>query len=134
MAPIVIPGSMSARSVGVAVGLVITALSIVGNLWRGDPHLVSTVPNLLTALVMAAVTFLGVYGAVTQEPATPGAGQIVTRAASGVFAAGLGTFTLIYLHTLILAGFAALTGFVTVFVLGFVSSVVVGRFLRRAMS
>ena len=134
MAPIVISGSMSARSVGVAVGLVITALSIAGNLWRGDPHLVSTVPNLLTALVMAAVTFLGVYGAATREPATPGAGQIVTRAASGVFAACLGTFTLIYLSSVVIAGFAALTGFVTVFVIGFVSSFVVGRILRRALS
>ena len=66
---------MSARSVGVAVGAVVSGLSIGGNLWRGDPHLVTTVPDLFTALVMGAVIFLGVYRVATREPAILGASR-----------------------------------------------------------
>ena len=125
---------MSARSVGVAVGLVVSGLSIAGNLWRGDPHLVTTVPDGFTALVMATVICLGVYRIATQEPATLGASHGVTGAASVVFAFCLGTFTLIYLpsHSLIIAGFAAVSGFVLVFVLGFAASFVARRIARRA--
>ena len=73
---------MSARSVGVAVGLVVSGLSIAGNLWRGDPHLsVTTVPDVFTALVMAAVICLGLYRVATQEQVAVGASQGVIRAA-----------------------------------------------------
>ena len=127
---------MSARSVGVAVGLVVSGLSIAGNLWRGDPHLVTTVPDVFTALVMAAVICLGLYRVATQEQVAVGASQGVIRAASVVFAVCLGTFTLIYLpsHSLLIAGFAALSGFVLVFVLGFAANLVARRIARRAWS
>jgi hypothetical protein len=120
---------MRSRTVGVAVGLVVSGLSIAGNLWRGDPHLVTTVPGLFTALTMVAVIVLGVCLVVIREPATRSAGRRATLLASGVFAACLGMFTLLYLpiHSLTIAGFSAVTGFVLVYLVGFAASFVARR-------
>lgn len=120
---------MTSRSVGVAVGLVVSGLSIAGNLWRGDPHLVSTVPDLFTALTVVAVIALGVCLVVFQQPATRAAGPRATLVASSVCAACLGMFTLAYLpsHTVTIAGFAAITGFVLVYLIGFATNFLVRR-------
>jgi lipopolysaccharide export LptBFGC system permease protein LptF len=112
---------MNSRSIGIAAGLALAGFSITGNLLRGDRHLVSTVPDVLTGAAMGLVLMLGVWRAVRQHPANARtAGQQATLAASSVFAACLAAFAFGYLpiHSLGLASLAGLIGFVLMYVGG----------------
>lgn len=121
----------SPAMIGVGTGLLSTAVAVASNLRRGDPHVVSTAPDLLTLVVVVAVVWFAVRWAGGQ-PQTSGQNpaKTTTVLASTVFALGIGTFTLWYLpsHAPVLGAVAAGSGFAVIYLAGFVAS----RALRRA--
>ena len=125
---------MNPRIVGVVAGAAAAAVSIASNLWKNDPHLVSTAPDVVTALAMGVVLFVTLRFAVLQHPANAGrAGLHATLAAAIVFAVCTGTFTLWYLpvHSWALAAFSAGAGFLLVCVVGFAVTRMVASGLGR---
>ena len=115
----------SPRTIGVGAGLLSTGVAVVSNLRRGDPHLVSTAPDLLTLAVVVAVVWFAVRWAAGQ-PRLAGrdSARTATVIASAVFAVGMGAFTVWYLpsHALVLGAFGAATGFWLPYLAGFVAS------------
>jgi hypothetical protein len=111
---------------GITAGLAASGLSIASNLRRGDPHLVSAGPDLVAAIVVAAL----IYNAVRQSGASPshgagrGAGMLATLLASGICAVTMAAFTWFYLpiHSLTLAAYAAGVSFVLVYVVGYIAT------------
>ena len=115
----------SPRTIGVGAGLLSTAVAVASNLRRGDPHLVSTAPDLLTLVVVVAVVWCAVrWAGAQQQTAGRHPAQTTTVVTSTVFALGIGAFTLWYLpsHALVLGALAAGSGFALIYLAGFVAS------------
>lgn len=113
----------SPATIGVGAGLLSTIVVVASNLRRGDPHLVSTAPDLLTLAVVVAVVWFAVRRVVAQDQREPQrSAQTTTIVAGAVFALGMGAFTWWYLpsHAIVPAGFAAISGFALVCLVGFV--------------
>jgi len=111
---------------GLIAGLAASGLSIVSNLRRGDPHLVSAGPDLIAAIVVAALIYHTVRrsGAPRSDGDGRDAGLLATLVASGVCAVALAAFTWLYLpiHSLTLAAYAAGMSFVLVYVVGYAAT------------
>jgi hypothetical protein len=108
--------------IGGGAGLLAAATAVASNLWRGDPHLVSTAPDLLTLVIVGGLVWLAVKRVAAHDRARAvRAGRHAALAASGTFAVGMGAFTWWYLpsHAFALAGF--LSGFAMVYLVGFVA-------------
>ena len=111
---------------GLVAGIAASGLSIASNLRQGDPHLVSAGPDLVAAIVVAAL----VYNAVRQsgKPSADGtgrdAGKRATLVASGVCAVALAAFTWFYLpvHSLTLTAYAAGVSFVLMYIVGYAAT------------
>ena len=114
----------SPRTIGVGAGLLSTGVAVVSNLRRGDPHVVSTAPDLLTLVIVVAVVWFAVRWAGGQGVAGRDAARTATVVASAVFAIGMGAFTVWYLpsHALVLGAFGAATGFWLPYLAGLVAS------------
>ncbi|MGE3275079.1 MAG: hypothetical protein AB7O67_08190 [Vicinamibacterales bacterium] len=120
----------SPAMIGVGAGLLSTVVATVSNLHRGDPHLVSTAPDLLTLVAIVAIVWRavrwtgGLDDARGRHPA-----QVTAVVASTVFAVGMGAFTLWYLpsHAPVLAAAAAVSSFL----LACVTGVAASRPIRR---
>jgi hypothetical protein len=111
---------------GIIAGLAASGLSIASNLRRGDPHLVSAGPDLVAAIVVAALIYNAVRrsGAPSSDGTGREAGRQATLVASGVCALALAGFTWAYLpmHSLTLAAYAAGVSFVLVYVVGYAAT------------
>ena len=114
----------SPKTIGVGAGLLSTVAAVASNLRTGDPHRVSTAPDLLTVVVVVAIVWFAVKRAGQGPAAGRRSAQTATLVASTVFALGMGAFTLWYLpsHALALGGFGAGSGFVLAYLVGFVAS------------
>jgi hypothetical protein len=88
----------SPSRLGVSVGLVAVAVSVVGNLRRGDPHLVSAFPDLLSLAVVWLAMFVAMRRLATLPPSTArNAAVHLTTVAAMVDAIGMAAFTVWYL-------------------------------------
>lgn len=115
----------SPGTIGVGAGLLSTVVAVASNLRRGDPHLVSTAPDLLTLVVVVAVVWFAVrWAGAQQHVAGRHPAKRTTIVASTVFALGMGAFTLWYLpsHAPVLGAFGAGSGFVLAYLAGFAAS------------
>jgi hypothetical protein len=115
---------------GLACGTVAATVSIAGNLRRGDPHLVSTFPDLAAVLVAPAVLLIAMLrmrGARLDRDALGAAGRRLTVTAAGVFCLLLGAFAWYWLRSFGLATYVAGTSFISILIAGFVVSLVCTR-------
>lgn len=114
----------SPGAIGAGAGLLSTFVAAASNLLRGDPHLVSTAPDLLTLVAVVAVVWFAVRRAGAHPVAGRQSAQKATIVASTVFALGMGAFTLWYLpsHALVLGAFGAGSGFVLAYLAGLAAS------------
>jgi hypothetical protein len=110
----------SDNGIGVALGSLVCAVVIAGNLVRSDPHIVSVYPDVFSAAIVPfAVYVIGRrrrLGDVSSE-AVRAFGIRIGAAAGTVFAAGLGTFTIYWLSAWPLLAFGSGVAFTSVFVL-----------------
>lgn len=122
---------------GIVAGLAASALSIASNLRRGDPHLVSAGPDLLAAIVVAALIYYTVRqsGVALSLGAGRDEGVLATLVASAVSAGTLAVFTWVYLpiHSVALAAYVAGVSFVLVYLVGYAATRlgVNGRLTKR---
>ena len=120
----------SPGTIGVGAGLLSTIVAVASNLRRGDPHIVSTAPDLLTLAVVVTVVWFAVRRVGAQHQVEPlRSAQKTTVVASTVFALGMGAFTWWYLpsHAPILGAVGACSGFVLAYVAGFAASRTLSR-------
>jgi hypothetical protein len=111
---------------GIGWGILLTALSVAGNLRRVDSRTVLTFPDFMTPLVALAV-FIAVFRwrAAGLDRALAGqAGRRATAIAAALFGVALGVFTWIRLPTnpLDLAMYTAVTSFIGTMILGYIGS------------
>jgi hypothetical protein len=112
------------EALGAAAGLLGATVSVVSNLRRGDPHLVSVAPDLLSLAVMSCLVWLAVARVGAQDRAnTPVACRRATLAAGIVFGVA-GGFTWWYLpsHPFVLGSVSALVGFSFIYLVGLVAA------------
>lgn len=114
----------SPGAIGAGAGVISTCVAAASNLLRGNPHLVSTAPDLLTLVAVVAVVWIAVRRAGAHPVAGRQSAQRATVVASTVFALGMGAFTLWYLpsHALVLGAFGAGSGFVLAYLAGLAAS------------
>jgi hypothetical protein len=118
------------KIIGVVLGSIVCAVVIAGNVRRGDPHLVSTYPDVVSVAVAPLVVYLvgrrrrlnGESSATVQT-----FGVRVGAIAGAVFAAGLGAFAMYWLVAWPLLAFGAGVAFSSVFVLSCFSAYVAGH-------
>lgn len=128
---------MGRAVLGVVLGLAVSALSISGNLRRGDPHLVSIAPDLISAMAIAVLTYSVVRRAIRRQ--SPGAGREAGMhtafIASVVCATAMAVFTWWYLptHAPSLAAFSAIGSFMLVFVVGYTATLADTRSSQRLL-
>jgi hypothetical protein len=116
---------------GGAAGLLAGATAVASNLRRGEPHLISIFPDLLTFMIVGTLVWLAVWGVRTDDRVHANhARRQTTLVASSTFAVCIGAFAWWYLpsNSILLAGFAALSGFVLTYLVGFVATT---SFARR---
>jgi len=103
---------------GFAAGLAGSVVAVAVNLLRGEPHLVSVLPDLLTAVALTALLAVAVH--LAGRPAGRVEGLRVSVAAGVTFGAAMSVFTLAYLpnHSIGIAAFAAVTSFAIACALG----------------
>jgi hypothetical protein len=116
---------------GGAAGLLAGAIAVASNLRRGDLHSISTFPDLLTFVVAGTLVWLAVWGVRTDDRVHANHARRQTAlVASSTFAVCIGAFAWRYLpsSSILLAGSAALSGFVLTYLVGFVATM---SFARR---
>ena len=106
--------------IGLAVGLLVCAVVILGNVVRADPHLVSVYPDVVGAAVAPLVVYVAgrrrrLRGASSQTVLAAGARTGAT--AGAVIAAGFGMFTMYWLPGWPLVAVGCGIAFASVFVL-----------------
>src|SRR5689334_16593938 len=99
----------SSTRFGVAAGVASGAVAIAINLLRGDPQMLSVLPDFATTVTTVAFVSIAVHLAIRRNAGGRAAGLRATMSASLTFAASMGLFTLAYLpsHSLEIAGVAA---------------------------
>lgn len=122
---------------GAVLGALLAVVSVAGNVWRGDSHLVSVFPDLLSLLIAPAFLFIflrrrhraGMGKGVLQR-----SGRIIVTISAALFAVLLAAFATLrfsdpsaYLIASILAG-----TFVVTCIVGYSSVEVSARVLTRA--
>jgi hypothetical protein len=122
-------------SVGLALGLVLAALSVGLNVLRGDPHLVTSFPNLAMFLVPPLVIYLALLSSrEADRKAIVGFGMHMAVAAALTFATVFTLFAWLWLARIsvqvMLFGF--LTTFTLTLIVGSLATAVCGRFLKRS--
>lgn len=120
---------------GIGLGSLLAALSIAGNIRRGDPHLLSTFPGLIIAIVLPVGIYLLMRhraSKVDRDDLTL-AGMRMTIAAASVFALALAGFAWWWFpaRPLPLVAFALVGTLVGTWVLGVVSSLVSARLVGK---
>lgn len=113
---------------GIAAGMATATLSIAGNLWRADSHLVSAAPDAISAIVLGVLIYRSVRLASCQartEDAWKAAIGTTTIAAA-TCATSMAIFTWWYLpsHSLMLAIFGAGMSFCVVGIVGVIAAYV----------
>lgn len=120
---------------GVALGSLVCAVAIAGNLLRADPHLVSVYPDVVSmAVAPLAVYVLGRRrrrSGLSPE-AVQAFGVRVGAIAGAVFAAGLAAFTFYEFGAWPLLAFGAGTAFISVWVLSCLAAYAAGH--RRILA
>lgn len=120
---------------GVALGSLVCAVAITGNLMRADPHLVSFYPDIASALIVPLVIFISLR---RQRRSGAGAeavqafGVRVGAVAGATFGAGLGAFTVYMFGAWSFVAFGTATAFLSVFVLSCLAAYVAGH--RRILA
>ena len=115
---------------GVVAGLLAASVSIGANLRRGDPHLISTAPDIMTALIVGLVIWLAVSQAALRDRAhARAAAHRAALTASGTFAAAMSAFTWWYLKldSFAMFAFGAATAFGLAYLFGAVATRVTAR-------
>ena len=87
---------------GISVGLLCAAVSIIGNVLRGDRHTLSLAPDLLSLLAITALLFIGLEAQCRRLPDRTEqrrAGMRTALIVALVFAASLAAFTGIWIPT-----------------------------------
>lgn len=116
--------------IGVMLGTMVCAVVIVGNTVRGDPHLVSTYPDVVSVAVAPLVVYVaGRRRRLNGESseAVQAFGVRVGAIAGAVFAGGLGVFTLYWLAAWPLWTFGGGAAFSSVFALSCFSAYAAGH-------
>lgn len=120
---------------GVAIGSLVCAVVIAGNLIRADPHHISVYPDV----VSAAVAPLALYIVGRRRRMNGGSSEAVQAfgvrvgaVAGAIFAAGLGAFTFLKFGAWPLLAFGTTTAFISVFVLSCFAAYVAGH--RRILA
>lgn len=109
-----------ATRLGLALGALLSGFAVVGNLLRGDPHLVSAFPSWVPiAIAPLAVFLLARHRRARGESAEAvrALGLRVGTVAGGLFALVLGAFTFYWLGAWQLWLASSSMAFITVFVL-----------------
>ena len=111
---------MNDNIIGLVIGSLVSAVVIVGNLVRSDPHLVSVYPDVASVAVVPLVVYVTgrrrrLSGASSQSVLA--FGIRVGAIAGTVFAAGFGIFTIYWLSAWPLVAFGCGIAFTSVFVL-----------------
>ena len=110
-------------ALGVLLGAFLVASTVIGNIQRGDPHLVSTHPGLISLIVAPVVVFevtRRYRRAGSSAVAAASFGTRVSLIAAIVFSLGSAIFTIVWLpsHTVSLAIFAFGAAFLITFASG----------------
>ena len=115
------------RIIGVVLGAIVCAVVIAGNVRRGDPHLVSAYPDVVSVAVAPLVVYvIGRRRRLNGESSDSiqAFGVRVGAIAGALFAVGLSAFTLYWFGTRPLWVYSAGVAFSSVFVLSCVSAYV----------
>ncbi|MGE0816808.1 MAG: hypothetical protein AB7O28_20290 [Vicinamibacterales bacterium] len=113
--------AFSPWAMGGLAGAAAAVVSAAGNLRRGDPHALSTAPDLATLAVIAVLVGLAVWRSATgHRDQAFSRGRRAAIGAGATFAAGIGAFAWWYFpnHPIALAAYAAVTGFALAGVVG----------------
>lgn len=117
---------MSAHlGLGVVAGLLAAGVSVAANLRRGDPHLISTAPDVVTALIVGLIVSWAVWHAALRNRAHARlAAHRTALAASGTFAVAMSAFAWWYFNHVSFAMFVfgAGTAFGLAYLFGLVTS------------
>ncbi len=126
------------RLAGIGAGIVAAALSVAGNVWRGDPHLVSAYPDVLSAAVVPAAVWFAVRrwsgdGGATGASVT--AGWYMTAVAASVSAVIHVCFTAYWLPSgwSALVPITAILAFAFTLILGTLAATAAGRSVGPAV-
>ncbi|MEZ5293799.1 MAG: hypothetical protein R2745_22135 [Vicinamibacterales bacterium] len=106
---------------GSIAGVVAAVVSAAGNLRRGDPHALSTAPDLATLATITVLVGLAVWrSAAGDGDQVFRRGRRAAVGAGATFAVGAGAFAWWYFphHSIALASYAALTAFAMAGVVG----------------
>lgn len=122
-------------ALGLGLGSLLAALSIAGNIRRGDPHLVSVFPGLIIAIVLP----IGIYLLMRRMSSEADrddltlAGMRMTTAAASLFALAIAAFAWWWFPTrpVRLVAFLLFGTLVATWVLGLVASLVLARLVGR---
>lgn len=96
---------------GVVAGLLAAGVSVAANLRRGDPHLISTAPDIVTALIVGLIVSWAVWQAALRDRAHARvAAHRTALAASGTFAVAMSAFAWWYFNHVSFAMFAFAAG------------------------
>lgn len=123
-------GTRAHLRLGVVAGLLAAAVSIAANLRRGDPHGLSTAPDILSALIVGLVVWLAVRHAALQHRAhAQVAAHRTALAASITFAVAMTGFSWWYFNhgSLMMFAFASGTAFGLAYLFGVVATRVAAK-------
>lgn len=122
---------MSAHlGLGVVAGLLAAGVSVGANLRRGDPHLISTAPDVVTALIVGLIVCWAVWQAALRDRAQARiAAHETALAASSTFAVAMGAFAWWHFnhYSFGIVAFAAATSFGLAYLFGVVAARVAAR-------
>ena len=96
---------------GVVAGLLAAGVSVAANLRRGDPRLISTAPDVMTAVIVGLIVAWAVWQAALRNPAHARvAAHRAALAASSTFAVAMSAFAWWYFNHVSFAMFAFTAG------------------------
>jgi hypothetical protein len=118
------------RTIGVVLGSLVCAVAVTGNVLRADPHVVSVYPDLVSMAIAPIVVYIlgrrrRLHG--DSSDAVGVFGVRVGRIAGGVFAFGLGLFSLYWLGAWPLWAFGTGAAFGSVFALSSLAAYAAGH-------
>ena len=122
---------MSAHlGLGVVAGLLAAGVSVGANLRRGDPHLISTAPDVVTALIVGLLVCWAVWQAAMRDRAhAQVAAHRTALVASSTFAVAMTAFSWWHFNhgSLVMFAFAAGTAFGLAYLFGVAAARVAAR-------
>lgn len=115
---------------GILAGLLSAGVSVGANLRRGDPHLISTAPDVVTALIVGLIVCWAVWQAALRDRAhAKVAAHRTALLASSTFAVAMSAFSWWYFnnYSFALVAFAAGTSFGVAYLFGVVATRVAAK-------